>query len=226
MNGTGPIYSISAVAKMLGVPVATLRTWEDRYALVIPERTASRHRLFTRGQVEQLRFVKARLDEGASAADAHRLLRERSEIGEVPAEPSPAPAPAPARTDRTRVLLAENDPFAAEFQEYFLKAEGFETAAAFDYDTAVTAFTELSPSLVVVELLISGGLGLDLCGWLKDRKAAPKILAVSSLDSADQALAAGADAFLPKPLDPVKFMTTVNELLGSGSAWADQSAAM
>ncbi|HEU4866560.1 MAG TPA: MerR family transcriptional regulator [Actinomycetota bacterium] len=220
MNGTGPIYSISAVAKMLGVPVATLRTWEDRYALVIPERTASRHRLFTREQVEQLRFVKARLDEGASAADAHRLLRERSEVGEVSEQP------APAGTGRTRVLLAENDPFAAEFQEYFLKAEGFETAAAFDYDTAVTALNKLLPSLVVVELLISGGLGLDLCGYLKDRKEAPKILAVSSLDSAEQALAAGADAFLPKPLDPVKYMTTVNELLGSGSAWAGQSAAM
>lgn len=220
MNGTGPIYSISAVAKMLSVPVATLRTWEDRYAMVIPERTPSRHRLFTRDQVEQLRFVKDRLDEGASAADAHRLLRERSEAGEVREQP------APSGTGRTRVLLAENDPFAAEFQEYFLKAEGFDTAAAFDYDTAVTTFHRLSPSLVVVELLISGGLGLDLCGYLKDRKVAPKILSVSSLDSAEQALAAGADAFLPKPLDPVKFMTTVNELLGSGSAWAHQSAAM
>lgn len=220
MNGSGPIYSISAVAKMLGVPVATLRTWEDRYALVVPERTASRHRLFTRDQVEQLQFVKAQMDEGASAADAHRLLRERSEIGDVPKQP------APARSDRTRVLLAENDPFAADFQEYFLKAEGFDTAAAFDYDAAVTAFNKLSPSLVVVELLISGGLGLDLCGYLKDRKVAPKIVVVSSLESAGQALAAGADAFLPKPLDPVKFMTTVNELLGSGSAWAGQSAAM
>jgi DNA-binding transcriptional MerR regulator len=220
MNGTGPIYSISAVAKMLAVPVATLRTWEDRYGLVVPERTASRHRLFTRDQVEQLQFVKAQMDGGASAADAHRLLRERSEIGDVPEQP------APAGSDRTRVLLAENDPFAADFQEYFLKAEGFDTAAAFDYDTAVTAFNELSPLLVVVELLISGGLGLDLCGYLKDRNAAPKIVAVSSLDSAEQALAAGADAFLLKPLDPVKFMTTVNELLGSTSARADQPAAM
>jgi CheY-like chemotaxis protein len=51
-------------------------------------------------------------------------------------------------------------------------------------------------------------------------------VAVSSLDSAEQALAAGADAFLLKPLDPVKFMTTVNELLGSTSARADQPAAM
>jgi DNA-binding transcriptional MerR regulator len=45
-QGSRPIYSISAVARMVGVPVATLRTWEERYALVVPERNASGHRPF------------------------------------------------------------------------------------------------------------------------------------------------------------------------------------
>ncbi len=39
--GSRPIYSISAVARMVGVPVATLRTWEERYALVLPDRNAA-----------------------------------------------------------------------------------------------------------------------------------------------------------------------------------------
>ncbi|MBO0775421.1 MAG: MerR family transcriptional regulator, partial [Actinobacteria bacterium] len=61
MDGRGrPIYSISAVARMLEVPVATIRTWEDRYGLVVPDRNASGHRLFSRDQVEQLRLVKSR----------------------------------------------------------------------------------------------------------------------------------------------------------------------
>ncbi|MEX0791247.1 MAG: MerR family transcriptional regulator, partial [Actinomycetota bacterium] len=199
MNGSEPIYSISAVAKMLGVPVATLRTWEDRYALVVPERTASRHRLFTREQVEDLRFVKTQMDLGASAADAHRLLRERS--GEIQVETQ--------LSDRPLILLADNDPFSAEFQEYFLKAEGLRTVAAFDYDSAVRAFDSGSPHLVVVEILISGGLGLDLCRSLKDRKSPPRVLAVSSLESGPQAIQAGGDAFLPKPLDPVQFISKV-----------------
>jgi len=56
MSGTGrPIYSISAVARMVGVPVATIRTWEDRYEVVVPGRNASGHRLYRRDQVEQLR---------------------------------------------------------------------------------------------------------------------------------------------------------------------------
>ena len=98
------VYSISAVARMLDVPVATLRTWEDRYGQVIPARNDSGHRLFSRQQVEQLRFIRAQLGEGASAADAHRLLAERIEGGMRLTTPSPRPAP------RLLILLAESDP--------------------------------------------------------------------------------------------------------------------
>jgi DNA-binding transcriptional MerR regulator len=202
---------------MLGVPVATLRTWEDRYGLVVPERTASRHRLFTRDQVEQLRFVKVQMDLGVSASDAHRLLSEHTG--------TPGPQRRAQPSDRPLILLADNDPFSAEFQDYFLKAEGFRTATALDYDSAVNAFEAGSPALVVVEILISGGLGLNLCRFLKDRKNPPRVLAVSSLESGPQAIEAGADAFLPKPLDPVGFMSRVNELMRSGPL-VGQSEAM
>src|SRR5438552_11267842 len=100
-----PVYSISAVARMVDVPVATLRTWEDRYGQVVPARNDSGHRLFSRQQVEQLAFVRAQMRKGASAADAHRLLAERAETG-LPLEP-PAAEPAP----RLLILLAEADPY-------------------------------------------------------------------------------------------------------------------
>ena len=103
--GERPVYSISAVARMLDVPVATLRTWEDRYGQVVPARNASGHRLFSRDQVEQLAFVRAQMSQGASAADAHRLLAERAETGLPLAPPAP----------RLLILLAESDPYAAEF---------------------------------------------------------------------------------------------------------------
>src|SRR5688572_27976501 len=149
MNGTGPLFSISAVAKMLGVPVATLRTWEDRYSLVVPERTPSNHRLFTRDQVDQLQFVKAQMDQGASAADAHRLLRERTE------NPDVAQEHAAQAIDRPLILLAESDPLSAEFQEYYLSTEGIASATALDYDSAIRIFEAQRPALVVVELVVS-----------------------------------------------------------------------
>ena len=88
-----PVYSISAVARMLDVPVATLRTWEDRYGQVVPARNASGHRLFSRYQVEQLAFVRAQMSEGASAADAHRLLAEQPKPGCRCRPPRPGPHP-------------------------------------------------------------------------------------------------------------------------------------
>ena len=105
VNHERPVYSISAVARMLDIPVGTLRTWEDRYGQVIPVRNDSGHRLFSRQQVEQLRFIRAQMNEGASAADAHRLLAERTEAGMPLAVPAAQPAP------QLLILLAEADPY-------------------------------------------------------------------------------------------------------------------
>lgn len=203
------LYSISAVGHMVGLPVATIRTWEDRYELVVPDRNASGHRLYSREQVEQLRFIKTRMAQGLTAADAHRLLAEQLGAG-LPIITAPAGPP------RLLVLLVETDPYAAEYQEYFLKTEGFEVEMAFDEEAARRSFEEKSPSLAVIELLLSGGSGLSLCRYVKERGSVP-VVAVSALECRDQAIEAGADAFLLKPLDPLQFVSTVRDLLGSSS---------
>src|SRR5436190_12752300 len=207
--GSRPIYSISAVARMVGVPVATLRTWEERYAVVVPDRNASGHRLFSRGQVEQLRFVRMRMAEGMGAADAPRPLAERMGTG-LPV------AAAGGHPPRLLILLAEHDPYAAELQEYFLKTEGFEVEVALGDEAARQSFLDNSPSLVVVELLISGGSGFGLCRFFKQDHDVP-IVAVSVLECQDRAIESGADAFLLKPLEPLQFVSTVRDLLGSSA---------
>jgi DNA-binding transcriptional MerR regulator len=214
-QGSQPIYSISAVARMVSVPGATLRTWEERYALVVPDRNASGHRLFSRDQVEQLRFVKMRMAEGMSAADAHRLLAERMDTG-LPVVAAGGHPP------RLLILLAERDPYAAELQEYFLKTEGFEVEVALGDEAVRQSFLDNSPSLVVVELLISGGVGFSLCRFFKQNRDVP-VIAVSVLECQDQAIEAGADAFLLKPLEPLQFVSTVRDLLGSSAFLVDDS---
>ena len=216
MDGAGarPIYSISAVARMVGVPVATLRTWEERYALVVPDRNASGHRLFSRGQVEQLQFVKMRMAEGMSAADAHRLLAEQVGTG-VPVAARDGHPP------RLLILLAGHDPYAAELSEYFLTTEGFEVEVALGDEAARRSFLDSSPSLVVVELLISGGSGFGLCRFFKQDHDVP-VVAVSVLECRDRAIEAGADAFLLKPLEPLQFVSTVRDLLGSSAFLAGE----
>jgi DNA-binding transcriptional MerR regulator len=205
-----PVYSIGAVARMLDIPPATLRTWEERYGLPVPERSPGGHRLYSRDQVDQLRFVKVQLAQGMAPADAHRLLAERLGAGLLSfGEPE-------AGKTRLLILLAERDSYAAELSEYFLRTEGYEVASALDATDATRRSEELTPSMTVIDLLISGGSGLELCRQLKQRSDAP-ILAVSTLDTSDAALEAGADAFLQKPLDPLQLVSAVKDLLGASA---------
>lgn len=219
-----PIFSISAVARMLGIPVATIRTWEDRYGLVVPVRNASGHRLYRRDQVEQLRFVHDRMAEGLSAADAHRLLAEwldqrlpegPAAVQAVPVQPGPADPAQPGRPvagGPVAVLLAERDPYAAELQEDYLTTEGFAVEVALSGEEARGALTARPPAVAVIELLISGGTGLDLCRTVKQHGV--PVIATSVLRSPDRALGAGADAFLAKPLDPARLAAAIRDLLG------------
>ena len=206
-----PIYSIGAVERMLGIPAATVRNWEERYGLVKPERSEGGHRLYTRAQVDQLRFVKERLDRGLQPAEAHRMLGERLEGGgDFGSTDESEPAP------RLLILLAERDPYAAEFTEFFLQTEGYEVVLALDADDAARKFEQQMPQLAVIELLISGGTGVELCQRLKEA-GVPACLAISTLEARDQALAAGADAFLQKPLEPLQFVSTIKDLLGKSA---------
>jgi DNA-binding response OmpR family regulator len=71
-----------------------------------------------------------------------------------------------------------------------------------------------TPQVVVIDLMISGGAGLGLCRAVRARGAIP-VLAVSPVDCRDAAVDAGADAFLPKPVEPLQFVSAVRDLLGT-----------
>ena len=208
--GARGIYSIGAVSRLLGVSQSAIRSWEDRYGLVVAERSEGGRRIYTREQLEQLRFVKQQLDAGLSAADAHRLLAEREAGGDVSLERrTPDPA------TRALVLLAESDRYGAQLNDVSLRSQGFDVEIAMSAAEAEAKFAEQKPALSIVELMISGGVGRELCQRLKRRRETP-VLCVSSLDLGEQALAAGADAFLKKPLEPLQLVSTVRDLLGRG----------
>jgi DNA-binding transcriptional MerR regulator len=201
------VYSIGAVSKMLGVPAQTLRSWEDRYGQIVPERSPGGQRLYSRDQVDQLRFVVRELDRGLQPGDAHRLLEEWDGRGSGPGSSQEGPM---------TVLLADRDPFAADVSEYLLRTEGYETRIVLTVEGARQVLDVEPPVLAVIDLLISGGAGLELCRLAKAHGSIP-VLAVSALDSRDQALEAGADAFLLKPLDSLQLLSTVRDLLGTSA---------
>jgi len=198
------VYSIGAVSSMLGVPPGTLRTWEERYGAISPERTSAGQRLYTREQLAQLRFVVSETRRGLSAADAHRALGHRS-LGLPPVESSARP--------KLLIMVAEREPYSAELIEFFLQTEGFAVELALDAHEARAKFEETRPDLVLIELLVGGGAGLELCRWLRERATTP-LLMISSLAVPDRALEAGADGFLLKPIGHLQLVSAVKDLLG------------
>ena len=203
---------------MLDIPVATIRNWEERYESIVPERSPGGHRLYSRDHVEQLRFIAAEVSGGLSAADAHRLLDERSAGG------GPAVQDGAGAGTRLLVLLAERDPVAADLAQFFLRTEGYDVHLALAVDEAEQRWVESRPQLAIVELMISGGRGVELCQRLKQHEAGA-VLAISVLEARDEALAAGADAFLQKPLDPLELVSTVKDLLGASALVAPRAQA-
>jgi DNA-binding transcriptional MerR regulator len=204
------VFSIGAVARMLDVPASTLRAWEERYEVVTPVRSEGSQRLYSRSQVEQLRYIKEQIESGMSAADAHRLLARDLSRGQLPAS-SGEPV-----GRRPLVLIAERDEYAASLAEYFLRTEGCEVAVALNATQAKLYFDEHSPDVVLIDLLISGGAGFRLLGQFAAQDKA-RILAVSSIDSADEALQLGAVAFMRKPLEPLLLASTIRDLLGTSA---------
>jgi DNA-binding transcriptional MerR regulator len=214
-DSTDGIYSIGAVARMLGVPAQTLRAWEERYQQIVPARSGGGQRLYSRDQVDQLSFIRNQIEQGLQPADAHRLLaQQHSDVASIPVEPRRSPLPSVDAA--TTVLLAERDPYAAEFAEYFLRTEGYVVRIVLDPAAADEILRDDPPSVLVVDLLIGGGAGLTLCRTARDNGSVP-VLAVSAVDSRDQALAVGAEAFLVKPLDPLQFVSTVRDLIGTSA---------
>jgi CheY-like chemotaxis protein len=201
---------------MLGIPAQTLRAWEDRYQQIVPARSSGGQRLYSRDQVDQLSFIRNQIGLGLQPADAHRLLAEQhhEDAASMPVDQRRS---AGGSVDVARtVLLAERDSYAAEFTEYFLRTEGYVVRIVLDPAAAAEILRDEPPSVLVVDLLIAGGAGVALCRTARDNGSVP-VLAVSAVDQREQALAAGAEAFLLKPLDPLQFVSTVRDLVGTSA---------
>lgn len=201
------IYSIGAVARMVGIDTATLRAWEDRYAVVVPARSRGGQRLYSREQVDFLQFLMSEIGAGSTPADAHRLLADRLSFSEPATSIDPGPT-------AMLVLLVERDRYAAELFDFFLRTEGYDVAWAASAGEADRFLAQTTPRLCLIELVMANSFAL--CRRLAGKAAVP-VLAVSTLDYQDEALAAGASAFLQKPLEQLQVVSAVRDLLGESA---------
>jgi DNA-binding transcriptional MerR regulator len=202
------IYSIGALARMLDVSPTTLRSWEERYGVVVPERSAGSQRLYSRDHFDQLKFVCQQMRSGLTAADAHRALAAR-----LAGKQQFMVAAHEGFAERT-IALVERDAYASELAEFFLRTEGYDVYVVRTAADAQRLVTERDVDLAIVDLMIERGAGLPLCEQFRDDVC---LLAVSALDQQDRALAAGAQGFIRKPLDPLALVSAVRDLIGTSA---------
>ncbi len=88
-----PTYNLKAVVQETGLKPDTLRAWERRYGLPQPQRTTGGHRLYSQNDIDMLKWLVARQDEGLSISRAVDLWHSLQESGQDPLLLSAHPHP-------------------------------------------------------------------------------------------------------------------------------------
>jgi DNA-binding response OmpR family regulator len=125
----------------------------------------------------------------------------------------------PVVTDNALILVVERDPHVKKLERFFLEQAGFTVEFADSGVQGLERALVLKPRIVITEILLPGLDGLSVCRSIRSDPAMKDVLVLvfSILAAEQRALAAGADAFLKKPLDDARLVETVNELLRRGS---------
>ena len=141
--------------------MATIRTWEKRYGLIVPVRSSGGQRLYTRAQLEQLRFVVTRISEGMRPAEAYRLLQEGTDAAvDVTLEATPrAPEAARRALDDVSAGLGEEHRFNLRLLASELVANAVRHAAD-EQPGTVRVTARVGPERVHVAVTDQGG-GFD-----------------------------------------------------------------
>ena len=113
------------------------------------------------------------------------------------------------------ILIVEHDVHVRELQQFFLEKAGFAVAFHDNGVDALAAVTGTVPSAVVTEILVPGLDGLTLCRRIREdpRTRHVPIVVFSILAAATRATAAGATAFLRKPIVESTFLTAVRDAM-------------
>lgn len=126
-----------------------------------------------------------------------------------------------------RVLVAEDDPTINQALNDRLEAEGFDVVRAWDGPGAVAAFEEHEPQVVVLDLMLPGFDGLEVCRRVQAVRPVPVLMLTAKVEETDilVGLAAGADDYLTKPFRMREVVARIHALLRRVERAAELAAA-
>ena len=121
-------------------------------------------------------------------------------------------------THHPKVLLVEDEPAQREVLSYNLKSEGFDVVTAADGDEAMLLVAEESPDIIVLDWMLPGISGIEICRRLKSKpetRAIPVLMLSARSEEVDRVrgLETGADDYVVKPYSVLELMARVRAQL-------------
>lgn len=120
--------------------------------------------------------------------------------------------------NRPHLLLVEDDPALSELLEFRFKSEGYRVSVTGDGDEALLLAAEQVPDLVVLDWMIEGTSGIEVCRRLRRDKATAHvpIIMLTAREAEDdriRGLETGADDYVTKPFSPRELLARVSAIM-------------
>lgn len=116
----------------------------------------------------------------------------------------------------TRILIVEDDPHILLGLEEVLKTEGFEVSSCNRGDRAIEAINRLRPALIILDVMLPGLSGYDICKQLRERKnTTPVLMLTAKGQEIDKVvgLDLGADDYVTKPFGVRELLARIHALV-------------
>jgi len=117
--------------------------------------------------------------------------------------------------EKLKILVVDDDEHIAELISLYLNKEGYETREVYNGREAVALFKEYSPHLVMLDLMLPGLDGYQVCGEIRKVSSAPIIMLTAKSEPFDKVLGLelGADDYIVKPFDSKEMIARVKAVM-------------
>ncbi len=131
-------------------------------------------------------------------------------------------------SEKQKILVVDDDRHIAELISLYLMKDGYDTKEVYDGKEALAEFDSYLPDLVLLDLMLPGLDGYQVCTELRKKSKVPVIMLTAKGETFDKVLGLelGADDYIVKPFDPKELIARVKAVLRryeTGSAKEDEN---